>query len=88
MLRIFCVLNDLDLRPFSVTINPTNATVDEVKTAIRAASSPELDYWAAANLTLVRIFKEGEGGVKWVTVKTTTMAMIMFQSSVISQAPA
>ncbi|KAI8840851.1 hypothetical protein BJ741DRAFT_706174, partial [Chytriomyces cf. hyalinus JEL632] len=64
MPHIFCVLNDSELRPFSVTINPTNAIVDELKTAIRAASSPELDYWAAANLTLVRIFKEGEGGVK------------------------
>ncbi|KAJ3383901.1 hypothetical protein HDU80_001110 [Chytriomyces hyalinus] len=52
-LRFFCVLNDSDLRrPFSVGVNATNVTIDELKIAVQAACTPELDYWAAANLTL------------------------------------
>ncbi|KAJ3217731.1 hypothetical protein HDU81_000752 [Chytriomyces hyalinus] len=62
MLSVICALSNNDgLTSIEVDIESTD-TVTRLKQTIRAARSPALDMWAAASLSLVRIFKERMSG--------------------------
>ncbi|KAJ3003050.1 UNVERIFIED_CONTAM: hypothetical protein HDU68_005893 [Siphonaria sp. JEL0065] len=62
-LKIFCVVsNDKNLTGFPVDFD-VSLTVGDLKKAIRAEKTPELDYLAADKLTLVRICTGEVGGL-------------------------
>ncbi|ORY36735.1 hypothetical protein BCR33DRAFT_770201 [Rhizoclosmatium globosum] len=63
MSKIFCVLGtDTTLTGFPVYFD-SSLTVSDLKDAIKAKASPELNYLAAASLVLVRLAKESVAGL-------------------------
>ncbi|ORY16328.1 hypothetical protein BCR33DRAFT_331031 [Rhizoclosmatium globosum] len=63
MSKIFCVLGtDTTLTGFPVYFD-SSLTVSDLKDAIKAKASPELNYLAAASLVLVRLTKESVAGL-------------------------
>ncbi|KAJ3231856.1 hypothetical protein HDU81_003469 [Chytriomyces hyalinus] len=59
MTTMVCILHGTSSStPFPVTITDASATVEDLKAAIRASSSPTLNQADARDLTLIRIFKD------------------------------
>ncbi|KAI8831484.1 hypothetical protein BJ741DRAFT_667811 [Chytriomyces cf. hyalinus JEL632] len=91
MLKIhYALSNDLDLRPFFVTINETDAAVDDFKEVIHTKKRKALAHVDADDLILVRMFKEDMGGMgmgESVLRGLTKMELerMEFQSSAVSQ---